>query len=112
MLWEELGKGQPPREEGGFWRGAEQVSGAGALAAAVGKCSVLVFHSLGLSMLFGSPNLAPLCIQPCCVFFWQCSSLGPCLQLMSMVAGSGEDLEKVFSGSVVCYHMLPWLSGG
>lgn len=59
MLWEELGKGQPPREEGGFWRGAEQVSGAGALAAAVGECSVLVFHSLGLSMLFGVPKFGP-----------------------------------------------------
>lgn len=29
-----------------------------------------------------------------------------------MVADSGEDLEKVFAGSMVCYHVLPWLSGG
>lgn len=45
--------------EGRFWRGAKQLSGAEALAATVGECSISAFHSLSLLMLFGVPKFGP-----------------------------------------------------
>lgn len=112
MLWKNWAKGSLLRSRGNS--GEEQNSCQEQVPWQLQSMSALfwLFAPRVSPCYLGSPNLAPLCIQPCWVFLWQCSSPGPCLQLMSMVAGSGEDLEKVFSGSMVCYQMLSWLSGG